>query len=92
MIARIILEKAQQKTHFVQSNDNKPPVNSSILSDRELEVLKLITKGCSNDDIAKRLYIVTGTVKTHISNIMNKLCANDRTEAAVIALRSGLVT
>jgi DNA-binding NarL/FixJ family response regulator len=55
-------------------------------------VLKLITKGCSNDDIAKRLYIATGTVKTHISNIMNKLCANDRTEAAVIALRSGLVT
>jgi DNA-binding NarL/FixJ family response regulator len=92
MIARIILEKAQQKTDFVQSNDNKPPVNSSILSDRELEVLKLIVEGCSNAKISVRLYITIGTVKTHIRNIMNKLCANDRTEAAVIALRSGLVT
>lgn len=91
MIARIILEKAQQKTHFIQSDDNKPPVNSSILSDRELEVLKLIVGGCSNTAISTRLYITIGTVKTHISNIMNKLSANDRTEAAVIALRSGLI-
>ena len=91
MIARIILEKVQQKAHFVKSDDNKPPVNSSILSDRELEVLKLIVEGCSNAAIATRLYITIRTVKTHISNIVNKLSANDRTEAAVIALRSGLI-
>lgn len=92
MIARIILEKAQQKPDSLKSNDNQSPVKVGILSDREIEVLELITKGCSNAAIAKRLYITPGTVKTHVGNIMNKLGANDRTQAAVIAMRSGLVT
>lgn len=61
------------------------------LTERELEVLQLIVDGGSNADIAARLYITVGTVKTHVRNILNKLCANDRTEAAVRAIRSGLV-
>ncbi len=61
------------------------------LTERELEVLQLIVDGCSNAEIAQRLYITVGTVKTHVRNILNKLCADDRTQAAVRALRSGLV-
>ena len=61
------------------------------LTERELEVLQLIVEGCSNAAIAEKLYITVGTVKTHVRNILNKLCADDRTQAAVRALRSGLV-
>lgn len=61
------------------------------LTDRELEVLQLIVEGYSNAAIAEKLYITVGTVKTHVRNILNKLCADDRTQAAVRALRSGLV-
>ncbi|MGD1852876.1 MAG: response regulator [Leptolyngbyaceae cyanobacterium] len=62
------------------------------LTDRELEILELIVSGCSNAQIADNLYITVGTVKTHVRNILNKLGANDRTQAAVRALRSGLIS
>jgi DNA-binding NarL/FixJ family response regulator len=61
------------------------------LTDRELEVLELIVAGCSNAEISEKLYITIGTVKTHVCHILNKLCADDRTQAAVRALRAGLV-
>ncbi|MDK2409664.1 response regulator transcription factor [Aphanizomenon sp. PH219] len=91
VIARILVEKAKQKQDSLKSHDHKQLIKVGILSDRELEVIELITKGCSNNDIAERLYIASGTVKTHVCNIMNKLGANDRTQAVVIAMRSGLV-
>jgi DNA-binding NarL/FixJ family response regulator len=62
------------------------------LTERELEVLELIVAGASNAAIADKLYITVGTVKTHVRNILNKLCVDDRTQAAVHALRSGLIT
>lgn len=61
------------------------------LTSRELEILELIAAGCSNADISEKLYITVGTVKTHVRSILNKLCVNDRTQAAVRALRSGLI-
>lgn len=61
------------------------------LTERELEILELIVGGYSNAAIADKLYITVGTVKTHVRNILSKLCAEDRTQAAVRALRSGLV-
>lgn len=67
-------------------------LEASPLTDRELEILELIVAGCSNADIAERSYITVGTVKTHVRSILNKLGASDRTEAAVRALRSGLVS
>ena len=72
----------------------KPPVstgNISQLSARELEVLKLIVEGRSNPEIAAELYMSLSTVKTHIRSIMNKLAVSDRVQAAVVALRKGLV-
>lgn len=62
------------------------------LTDRELEILELIVAGCSNAQIAEQSFVTVGTVKTHVRNILNKLGANDRTQAAVRALRSGLIS
>lgn len=61
------------------------------LTARELEVLQLIVEGYSNPAIAKKLFITNGTVKTHVRNVLRKLCVDDRTQAAIRALRSGLV-
>ena len=61
------------------------------LSERELEVLKLIAAGESNESIAGRLVISEKTVKSHVSNILSKLHVADRTQAAVYAWREGVV-
>jgi two-component system, NarL family, response regulator LiaR len=61
------------------------------LSSRELEVLKLLVDGKSNPEIAAILSISLSTAKAHVRNIMSKLAVDDRVQAAVIALRSGLV-
>ncbi|MEL6606256.1 MAG: response regulator transcription factor [Cyanobacteria bacterium J06614_10] len=62
------------------------------LTARELEILECIVAGCSNAQIAEKLFVTVGTVKTHVRNILNKLGASDRTQAAVRALRSGLIS
>ncbi|MDQ3386071.1 MAG: response regulator transcription factor [Actinomycetota bacterium] len=61
------------------------------LSDREMEVLKLIADGCTNAEIAGNLYLSEKTVKSHVSNILGKLHLADRTQAAVYAWREGVV-
>jgi two-component system, NarL family, response regulator LiaR len=61
------------------------------LSERELEVLRLIADGRSNEEIAGRLVISEKTVKSHVSNILGKLHVADRTQAAIYAWREGIV-
>lgn len=61
------------------------------LSPRELEVLHLLVEGLSNQEIADKLIISLATAKTHVRNILNKLAVDDRTQAAVQAMRRGLV-
>lgn len=61
------------------------------LSPREMEVLSLLVDGLSNQEIADRLIISLATAKTHVRNILNKLAVDDRTQAAVHAMRRGLV-
>ena len=61
------------------------------LTEREMEVLKLIAKGYSNDRIADQLVISVGTVKGHVSNILSKLHLVDRTQAAAYAWQEGIV-
>jgi DNA-binding NarL/FixJ family response regulator len=64
---------------------------SESLSERELEVLKLVASGASNREIAKKLYITEGTVKNHISNVLRKLGFRDRTQAALYAVEHGWI-
>jgi DNA-binding NarL/FixJ family response regulator len=61
------------------------------LSERELEILSLVVDGLTNCEIAQRLVLSAETVKTHMRHILEKLAVNDRTQAAVKALRDGLV-
>jgi NarL family two-component system response regulator LiaR len=63
---------------------------TSKLTDREIEVLRLIAKGLNNTDIADRLFLSEGTVRNHVSTILAKLGVSDRTQAAVIAIQHGL--
>ncbi|MBO8142105.1 MAG: response regulator transcription factor [Firmicutes bacterium] len=64
---------------------------ATVLTEREQEILRLIVDGRTNAEIARTLYISEKTVKNHITNLLRKLGLSDRTQAAVYALRSGLV-
>ena len=65
--------------------------NETDLSERELEILRLVATGASNKEIAAKLYISPNTVKVHLSNIFSKINVVSRTEATLYAIRSGLV-
>ncbi len=69
-----------------------PPDPAEALTGRELEVLRLVAQGLNNDDIAERLVISPRTVSVHVSHILGKLNLDNRTQAALYALRTGLVT
>jgi DNA-binding NarL/FixJ family response regulator len=78
----------------VRATSTQPEIASTIraeLSDREIEVLKLIANGKDNAVIAAELHISPKTVKNHISNILMKLQIDNRIQAAVYAVRSGIV-
>ncbi|MBE9140817.1 response regulator transcription factor [Nodosilinea sp. LEGE 07088] len=75
--------------HLQHRPTSTPPIVE--LSNRELDVLRLIVEGKSNPEIAAELFLSISTVKTHLRSIMNKLAVDDRVQAAVAALRSSLV-
>ncbi|NER84973.1 MAG: response regulator transcription factor [Leptolyngbya sp. SIO1D8] len=74
--------------HLQYTHPTRPTVD---LSNRELDILQLIVEGKSNPEIASELFLSVSTVKTHLRSIMNKLSVDDRVQAAVVALRTGLV-
>ncbi len=86
-VARKVLNRFGRSTSTVQEN-----ASTELLSDRELDVLKLVTKGLSNKDIADQLCLSIRTVQGHLGNIFNKLMVSSRTEAVVRALKEGWVT
>lgn len=81
-IAHVVLQ------HFAP---RAPVVVDSPLTPREIDVLRLVADGIGNNEIAERLHIGLGTVKGHVRDILEKLSASDRTQAAVTALRRGII-
>lgn len=75
----------------VASNQTQPAsILTGKLTERELDVLRLLAKGMTNSDIAGTLHLSEGTVRNHVSAILEKLGVSDRTQAAVIAIQHGL--
>ncbi|WP_291377805.1 response regulator transcription factor [Demequina sp.] len=79
-------DAASEPEHYVPS-----PEAIGDLSDREVQVLQLMARGMSNQEIAKELFVSNTTVKTHVSHILTKLGVRDRVQAVVEAYDSGIV-
>ena len=85
-IAKIVLDKFVDRFGKFLKSDTM-----SDLTEREVDVLNLIAKGCSNQEISNNLFISLNTVKTHIKNIFQKLEVEDRTQAAMKAVKEELI-
>ncbi|MEU9882280.1 response regulator transcription factor [Streptomyces phaeochromogenes] len=70
----------------------EPDPRLDVLTDREREVMRLVAAGLTNDEIAARLVLSPSTAKTHVSRIMSKLGARDRSQVVVLAYESGMVS
>jgi NarL family two-component system response regulator LiaR len=84
LVARKLLQELSQPS--------AQPPTSAPLTEREVEVLRLVAQGYSNREIADQLIIKEATVRTHVSNILSKLHLASRTQAALYALREGLAS
>jgi DNA-binding NarL/FixJ family response regulator len=91
LVSPAIASKVLQRVRASSASAYEAELIQSELSDREIEVLKLIANGKDNGMIALELHISPKTVKNHISNILMKLQINNRIQAAVYAVRSGIV-
>jgi DNA-binding NarL/FixJ family response regulator len=91
LISPQIASKVLQRLRAQSSSEDAAATIRAELSDREIEVLKLIANGNDNAQIARELFISPKTVKNHISNILMKLQIDNRIQAAVYAVRSGIV-
>jgi DNA-binding NarL/FixJ family response regulator len=91
LISPQIAAKMLQLLRAQRSDTDAAETIRAELSDREIQVLKLIANGKDNAEIARQLFISPKTVKNHISNILMKLQIENRIQAAVYAVRSGLV-
>ena len=83
LLAQVARERAEQKDAQTLLND---------LTDREREILQLLSEGTRNDDIAAKLYISPQTVQTHVRNILGKLRVHSKLEAVAFAVRHGAIT
>ncbi len=92
-IARVVLSNIQNENEIItpKINTQKESNKKYGLTKKELEVLALIVDGLSNQEISQKLVVSISTTKAHVHNILQKLYLKDRTKAAVVALKEGLV-
>ena len=93
-IARLVLSSIQKNNANPMPSGEinyKAGKNTYGLTEREMEVLSLIVEGLSNPQIAERLFITRATAKAHVHSILQKLYVDDRTKAAIMAMKEGLV-
>ena len=92
-IARVVLSSIQDENDIQKVvNKNQKEANKKYgLTKKELEVLALIVDGLSNQEISQKLVVSISTTKAHVHNILQKLYLTDRTKAAIVALKEGLV-
>lgn len=92
-IARVVLSSIQNENDIVQTTPKtqKEANKKYGLTKKELEVLSLIVDGLSNQEISEKLVVSISTTKAHVHNILQKLYLTDRTKAAIVALKEGLV-
>ncbi len=87
--SRVLKAISQSKDR--EDVEKNQSISANILSVRELDVLRLVVDGLTNQEIADKLVLSVETVKTHMRHIMEKLAVSDRTQAAVKAMREGLI-
>ncbi|MEI2579961.1 response regulator transcription factor [Scytonema sp. PRP1] len=95
-IGKIVIENMKDSTKSIRKiqkihNKRESAYGASILSQREIDVLRLIAQGMSNEKISGNLYISIGTVRSHVHRILQKLNCESRSQAAIKAISEGLV-
>jgi DNA-binding NarL/FixJ family response regulator len=100
-VAAQVLKEFQRMANLLRRSAPPPPTPTEEVSEdlppmealtpREETILRLLTEGLTNAGIAARLHLSEGTVKNHVSEILSKLHANDRTHAVVLAIKRGLL-
>jgi len=86
--ARSQLDRARQKNADTSNGERNAPASISVLTERELQVLQMVSTGCPNRVIAERFNLSEHTIKVHVHNIIRKLRARNRTAAAALYLES----
>lgn len=82
---------AEMLNHLDQGDEPQPQQSPESLTEREKEVLVLVARGMGNREVAEKLFVSEKTVKTHVANILQKLGVKSRTQAALYAMRTGLI-
>ena len=90
-IAEKVLRSFPKQEKLVLLNSKSNQENQVPLTEREYEVLRHLVSGKSNTEIAKELIVSVHTAKAHVCSILQKMCVNDRVQAAVKAVREGIV-
>ena len=91
VIARKVLDSFPKQENLGILSDRSSEEGRVPLTEREYEVLKHLVDGKSNTEIAKELIVSVHTAKAHVCSILQKMCVNDRVQAAVKAVKEGLV-